>query len=146
MQLFELVIAMLLAIIALQYVGNKLRLPPSVALLIGGSLLAFLPGLPAISLNPGLVLVIFLPPLLMDGAWFIALSHLRRHMIGIVSLAFGAVIFTTIVVAAVTHALLPALPWASCAAPGAIVPPPDALSARAVLSRGNLPRPLSLLL
>ncbi|WP_157218020.1 Na+/H+ antiporter [Flavisphingomonas formosensis] len=144
--LFELVIAMLLAIIALHYVAHRLALPPAAALLGGGALLAFLPGLPVISLDPELVLVIFLPPLLMDGAWFIALRHLRRHMIGIASLAVGAVIFTTIVVALVAHALLPALPWAACAALGAIVSPPDAISARAVLQRVRLPRRLSILL
>lgn len=66
-QLFELVIAMFLAIIALHYAAHRLRLPPSVALLAGGALLAFVPGLPAISVDPGLVLVIFLPPLLMDA-------------------------------------------------------------------------------
>ena len=146
LQLFELVIAMLLAIIILHYVAHKLRLPPAVALLTGGALLAFLPGLPLITLDPELVLVIFLPPLLMDGAWFIALGHLRRHMVGIASLAFGAVIFTTIVVAVVTHALVPSLPWAACAALGAIVSPPDAISARAVLQRVKLPRRLSILL
>ncbi|HEX7873132.1 MAG TPA: Na+/H+ antiporter [Sphingobium sp.] len=146
MQLFELLVAMLLAIIALHYAAHRLGLPPAVALLTGGALLAFLPGLPVISLDPELVIVIFLPPLLMDGAWFIALRHLHRHMIGILSLAVGAVIFTTVVVALVVHWLMPSLPWAACAALGAIVSPPDAVSARAVLQRVKLPRRLSILL
>ncbi|CDM62417.1 putative membrane protein (plasmid) [Rhizobium favelukesii] len=64
--LFELVIAMFLAILALHYAAQKLGLPPSVALLARGALLAFLPGLPAITADPALVLVIFLPPLLLD--------------------------------------------------------------------------------
>jgi monovalent cation/hydrogen antiporter len=145
-QLFELVIAMLLAIIALHYAAHRLGLPPSVALLAGGALLAFVPGLPAITVDPGLVLVIFLPPLLMDGAWAIALVRLRRHMIGIVSLAVGAVFFTCAVVAVVAHLLFPSLPWAACAALGAIVSPPDAVSARAVLERVKLPRRLQILL
>ena len=145
-ELFELLVAMLLAIIALHYAAHRLGLPPAVALLTGGTLLAFVPGLPVISLDPELVLVIFLPPLLMDGAWFIALGHLRRHLIGIMSLAIGAVIFTTLVVAAVAHALMPSLPWAACAALGAIVSPPDAIAARAVLQRVHLPRRLSVLL
>jgi len=144
--LFELVIAMLFAVIALHWLAHKLRLPPAVALIAGGAGLAFLPGLPYISLDPGLVLVIFLPPLLMDGAWFIALRHLRRHLIGILSLAIGAVVFTTVVVAMVTHWLLPSLPWAACAALGAIVSPPDAVSARAILQRVHLPQRLSILL
>lgn len=144
--LFELVIAMFLAIIVLHFAAHKLGLPPSVALLVGGASLAFLPGLPAIALDPNLVLVIFLPPLLMDGAWFIALGRLRRHMIGIASLAVGAVVFTCGVVAVATHLVFPSLPWAACAALGAIVSPPDAVSARAVLQRVKLPRRLQILL
>jgi monovalent cation/hydrogen antiporter len=144
--LFELMIAMLFAVIALHYVAHRLRLPPAVALIAGGAGLAFVPGLPHVSLDPALVLVIFLPPLLMDGAWFIPLRHLRRHIIGIMSLAIGAVVFTTVVVAVVTHALLPSLPWAACAALGAIVSPPDAIAARAVLQRVHLPQRLSILL
>src|SRR5438105_2380505 len=97
--MFEMVIAMLFAIIALHWSANRLGLPPAVALIIGGALLAFLPGLPVVSLDPGLVLVIFLPPLLMDGAWYIALRHLKRHLLGILSLSIGAVVFTTLVVA-----------------------------------------------
>jgi Na+/H+ antiporter len=145
-EVFELVIAMFLAIIVLHYVAHRLSLPPAVALLAGGTALAFLPGLPVVSLDPELVLVIFLPPLLMDGAWFTAISPFRRHLIGILSLAVGAVIFTTLAVAVVAHWLMPSLPWAACAALGAIVSPPDAVSARAVLQRVRLPRRIMTLL
>ncbi|MBY5333231.1 Na+/H+ antiporter [Rhizobium leguminosarum] len=144
--LFELVIAMFLAIIALHYAAHRLGLPPSVALLTGGALLAFVPGLPAISVDPELVLVIFLPPLLMDGAWSIAVARLRRHVIGIASLAVGAVFFTCAVVAVVAHLIFPSIPWAACAALGAIIAPPDAVAARAVLQRVRLPRRLQILL
>ncbi|MGO4778027.1 cation:proton antiporter, partial [Lysobacter sp. 2RAB21] len=67
-------------------------------------------------------------------------------LIGIGSLAVGAVLFTCIVVAVVTHLLFPSLPWAACAVLGAIVSPPDAVSARAVLQRVKLPRRLQILL
>lgn len=144
--LFELVIAMLFAVIGLQWLAHKLRLPPAVALIAGGAGLAFVPGAPHIALDPDLVLVIFLPPLLMDGAWFIALRHLKRHLAGILSLAIGTVVFTTLAVAMVTHWLLPSLPWAACAALGAIVSPPDAVSARAILQRVRLPQRLCTLL
>lgn len=137
---------MFVAIIALHYAARRLRLPPAVALIVGGALLAFLPGLPVISLDPELVLMIFLPPLLVDGAWFIPLRQLRTHLVGILSLALGAVVFITAVVAVVTHALLPSLPWAACAALGAIVAPPDAIAARAVLQRVQLPHRLAILL
>jgi CPA1 family monovalent cation:H+ antiporter len=144
--LFELAIAMVMAIIALHYAAHRLKLPPSLALLIGGAALAFLPGLPAINVDPELVLVIFLPPLLMDGAWSIPVARLRRHMVGISSLAVGAVAFTCAIVALTAHLLFPSLPWAACAALGAIVAPPDAVAARAVLQRVRLPRRLQILL
>lgn len=144
--LFELVIAMFLAIISLHYIAHQLGLPPSVALLAGGAGLAFIPGIPAITVDPELVLVIFLPPLLFDGAWSIAVDRLKRHIFGIASLAVGAVLFTSVVVAVTAHALMPELPWAACAALGAIVSPPDAVSARAILERVRLPRRLQILL
>jgi CPA1 family monovalent cation:H+ antiporter len=146
MQFFELMIAMLLAIIALHFAARKLGLPPSAALLTGGAALAFIPGLPAVSIDPDLILVIFLPPLLMEGAWFIPFGQLLKHRLGVVSLAVGAVIFTTVAVAVVAHMLLPALPWAACAALGAIVSPPDAIAARSILERVRLPKRLSILL
>lgn len=145
-EIFELVIAMFVVVLALQYLAQRLSLPPAVALIVGGGALAFLPGLPAIELDPELVLVIFLPPLLMDGAWFTALAPFRRHLAGIASLAVGAVLFTTLVVAIVTKLILPDLAWAACVALGAIVSPPDAVSARAVLQRVKLPRRLGTLL
>ncbi|MDX4953657.1 Na+/H+ antiporter [Delftia acidovorans] len=137
---------MFVAVLVLQYLALRLRLPPSVALLIGGGALAFVPGLPAIQLDPELVLVIFLPPLLMDGAWFTALAPFRRNLGGVVSLAVGAVLFTAAVVAVVAKLMVPDLPWAACIALGAIVSPPDAVSARAVLQRVKLPRRLMTLL
>jgi Na+/H+ antiporter len=145
-ELFELIIAMFLVILALHYLARRLGLPPAVALLVGGGALAFLPGLPSVAIDPTLVLVLFLPPLLMDGAWFTAFAAFRRHMAGILSLAVGAVFFTAAVVAAVTKWLVPELPWAACVALGAILSPPDAVSARAVLQRVRLPRRLTTLL
>lgn len=145
-QVFELIIGMFLAVLVLHYLASRLSLPPAVALLAGGGALAFIPGLPVIELNPELVLVIFLPPLLADSAWFTALASFRRHLVGILALAIGAVLFTTLVVAVVMKLLVPALPWAACAALGAIVSPPDAVSARAALQRVKLPRRLSTLL
>jgi NhaP-type Na+/H+ or K+/H+ antiporter len=143
---FELIIAMFLVIVGLHYVARRLSLPPAAALIVGGGAVAFIPGLPAVAIDPELVLVLFLPPLLMDGAWFTAIAPFRRHMAGILSLAVGAVFFTTAVVAVVTKLLLPALPWAACVALGAILSPPDAVSARAVLQQVRLPRRLSTLL
>jgi CPA1 family monovalent cation:H+ antiporter len=143
---FELVIGMFIAVLALHHIAGRLGLPPAVALVVGGGALAFLPELPAIAIDPELVLVLFLPPLLMDGAWFTALASFRRHIAGILSLAIGAVFFTTAVVAIVARLLVPGMPWAAAIALGAILSPPDAVSARAVLQRVKLPRRLATLL
>jgi CPA1 family monovalent cation:H+ antiporter len=143
---FELIIAMFLVVLGLHFLARRLGLPPAAALIVGGGALAFMPGLPGIQIDPELVLVLFLPPLLMDGAWFTAIAPFRRHMAGILSLAVGAVMFTTAAVAVVTRLLLPELPWAACVALGAILSPPDAVSARAVLQQVKLPRRLATLL
>jgi CPA1 family monovalent cation:H+ antiporter len=143
---FELVLALLAATIFLHWAASRLSFPPSAALLLGGGALAFLPGIPEISLDPELALVLFLPPLLMDGAYYTAFGRFRRHLPGILSLAIGAVLFTTLVVAVTVKWLVPGLPWAACFALGAIVSPPDAVAARAVLQRVTLPRRLQALL
>ncbi|WP_114228135.1 MULTISPECIES: Na+/H+ antiporter [Sphingomonas] len=145
-QTFELVLLLLGAVVALQWLAEKVGLPPSSALLVGGGALAFLPGIPVIELDPELALVLFLPPLLLDGAYFTAFGRFRRHLPGILSLAVGAVVFTTLVVGVAVHLILPILPWPACFALGAIVSPPDAVAARAVLQRVQLPRRLQALL
>lgn len=137
---FELILALLALVVLLHWFALKLGLPPSTSLLIGGGLLAFLPGLPTVELDPELVLVVFLPPLLMDGAYFTAFGRFRRYLPGILSLAVGAVVFTTLIVGGAVHWLVPGLPWAACFALGAIVSPPDAVSARAILQNVALPR------
>ncbi|UUR08770.1 cation:proton antiporter [Sphingomonas glaciei] len=143
---FELVLLLLAAVVGLHAFADKLRFPPSAALLVGGGLLAFIPGLPQVTLDPELALVLFLPPLLFDGAYFTAYGRFRAHLPGIISLAVGAVVFTTCLVAVAVKWLVPGLPWAACFALGAIVSPPDAVSARAILQRVQLPRRLQALL
>ncbi|GJD48627.1 Sodium, potassium, lithium and rubidium/H(+) antiporter [Methylobacterium crusticola] len=143
---FEFILLLLVAILGLEVLAHRTRLPPAAALIVGGIALAFVPGIPAVSLDPDLVLVLFLPPLLMDGAYFTVWSDFRRHLGGILSLAVGAVAFTTLVVGVVAHLLVPALPWAACFALGAVVSPPDAVAAKAVLARVSLPRRLMVLL
>ncbi len=145
-EVFELVLALLGLVVALYLLAQKLLWPPSSALLIGGSCVAFIPGLPSMTLDPELALVLFLPPLLLDGAYSTPLGRFRQNLPGILSLAVGTVIVTTLAVGVVTHWLMPSLPWAACFTLGAIVSPPDAVSARAVLKSVVLPRRLTALL
>ncbi|KLU23707.1 sodium:proton antiporter [Caballeronia mineralivorans PML1(12)] len=143
---FKLVLLSLIVMIGLQLLAKRLRLPPAAALLVGGIAMAFVPGLPPVHLDPDLVIVVFLPPLLMDGAYFSVWEELKRNLGGILLLAIGAVAFTTLAVGVVTHLVVPGLPWAVCFALGAIVSPPDAVAAKAVLERLALPRKLMVLL
>ncbi|MDN7179588.1 Na+/H+ antiporter [Caballeronia sp. SEWSISQ10-4 2] len=143
---FKLVLLSLIVMIGLQLLAKRLRLPPAAALLVGGIAMAFVPGLPPVHLDPDLVIVVFLPPLLMDGAYFSVWEELKRNFGGILLLAIGAVAFTTLAVGVVTHLVVPGLPWAVCFALGAIVSPPDAVAAKAVLERLALPRKLMVLL
>ena len=138
--LFELVLALLAAALVLSLVAGRLGLPPAVALVVGGMALAVAPGLPAFDLDPDLIMVLFLPPLLLESAYFTVWRDFRAAIGPILSLSLGAVLFTTLVVGVVAHAVAPGLPWAACFALGAIVSPPDAVSAKAVLARVTLPR------
>ncbi|AOK49286.1 sodium:proton antiporter [Burkholderia sp. MSMB617WGS] len=143
---FKLVLLSFLAIVALELLAKRLKLPPAAALLVGGAGIAFLPGLPPVDLDPDLVLIVFLPPLLMDGAYFSVWEEFKRNVGGIMMLAIGAVAFTTFAVGLAVHLVAPGLPWAACFALGAIVSPPDAVAAKAVLERVALPRRLMVLL
>ena len=143
---FELIIFSLVVIIGLELLAKRLGLPPAAAQLIGGACIAFLPGLPAVEIDPEFVLLVFLPPLLMDGAYLTAWAEFKRNISGILLLAVGAVIFTTLVVGYLVHFLVPSLPWSTCFALGAIVSPPDAIAAKAVLQRVPLPRKVMVLL
>ena len=144
--IFELALVLLATVIVLHWAADRAGLPPSATLLVAGGGLAIIPGMPTVRFDPELALVLFLPPLLMNGAYFTAFGRFRRHLPGILSLAIGAVLFTTLVVGVVAHWLVPALPWAACFALGAVVSPPDAIAARAVLQRVQLPRRLQALL
>ncbi|MDP9096776.1 MAG: sodium:proton antiporter [Pseudomonadota bacterium] len=144
--LFELVLLLLAIVIPLELVARRLRLPPAAAQILAGMGLAFVPVEHRVQLDPDLILVLFLPPLLMSSAFFTVWRDFRTNISLIAALAVGAVAFTTAVVGVVTHLVLPSLPWAVCFALGAIVSPPDALAAKAVLQRVTLPPRLLVLL
>ena len=137
--LLELVLVLLAAAILLSLVAGRLALPPAAALVIGGMVLAFLPGAPSLDLDPDLILVLFLPPLLLASAYFTVWRDFRAEWHPILMLSIGAVLFTTFSVGLVAHWIAPGLPWAACFALGAIVSPPDAVAAKAVLQRIHLP-------
>ena len=143
---FELVLLLLAVVVGLELLARRLHMPPAAALIGGGIALALIPGTPDIELDPDLALVLFLPPLLMSSAYFTSWRDFRADLRIIMQLAVGAVAFTTAVVGVVAHWAVPSLPWAACFALGAIVSPPDAVAATAVLAQVSLPRRMVVLL
>lgn len=137
---------LLAAVVVLELAARRLRLPPAAAFVLGGLALALAPGTPDVALDPDLVLVLFLPPLLVSSAWFTPWRDFRANLRIILQLAVGAVAFTTLMVGVAAHLAMPGLPWAACFALGAIVSPPDAVAAKAVLAGVRLPPRIVVLL
>lgn len=136
---YEFLIVLLMAVVIFELVARRLHMPPALALIGGGAVLAFTPGLPSIVVQPELILLIFLPPLLLSSAYSTPWRDFIRNSAAIASLAIGAVIFTALSVAIVFHLFFPQLPWASGVALGAIVSPPDAVAAKSALENIKLP-------
>ena len=133
-------ISLLVAVAGLGTLSRLLDVPYPIVLVLGGLVLGFVPGIPEAELEPDLVLVLFLPPLLYSAAFFASLRDLRADLRVISLLAVGLVIFTACAVAVVAHALIDDLPWAAAFALGAIVAPTDPIAATAVARRLNVPR------
>jgi CPA1 family monovalent cation:H+ antiporter len=140
MHVFELLLVLLAACVALAVAAKRLNLPIAVTLVLGGMGLAFVPGLPVLVLDPELVLALFLPPLLQVSAYRTDWPSFRSHLRPILLLAVGAVFFTAGLVAIATKLFVPGLPWWAAITLGAIVAPPDAVAAASVLSRFKLPK------
>jgi monovalent cation/hydrogen antiporter len=143
---FELILVLMVVVLALELLARRIRMPPAAAFIIGGIALALIPGIPEIELDPDLALVLFLPPLLLASAYFTDWRDFRANLRIIAQLAVGAVVFTTVGVGVVAHLVEPSLPWAACFALGAIVSPPDAVAAKAVLQGLSLPPRMAVLL
>jgi len=133
----------LLAVVAaLATLAARIKIPYPILLVLGGLVLGFVPGLPRIELEPDVVFLLFLPPLLYVSALFTSWRDFRANLRPISLLAVGLVLMTTCVVAVVTHWALD-LPWAAAFALGAIVSPTDAtdaIAATAVAQRLGVPR------
>jgi len=142
MEVFEWTLVLLTAAVALTGIARRIGVPYPSLLALGGTALAFLPHAPDFRLNPELTLALFVAPVLMDTAFDTSLRDLKQTWIPVTSLVLVAVGLTTFAVAWVVHALVPALPWAAAVTLGAIVAPPDAAAASAVLRQLRLPHRL----
>ena len=136
----EAMVLLLCAVVGVALLGRRLKLPYPIALVIGGLGISLVPGLPAVRINPDLVFLLFLPPLLYAAGWLTSWHDFRANLRSIFLLAFGLVLFTTLVVGVVLHALIPAVPLSLAFAFGAIVSPPDAVAATAIARQVHLPK------
>ena len=145
MALFELTLVLLLAAVALTALSRRLEIPYPSLLALAGVGLAFVPGAPMIEIDPELALALFIAPVLLDSAYDTSLRDLKRYRLSLALLALGAVVFTAVVVAFVGWKMA-GLPIAAAIALGAIVAPPDAVAASAVLNQFKVPHRITAIL
>jgi monovalent cation/hydrogen antiporter len=135
-----LAIALGIVSILLSALGRRLPIPTAVLQVLGGLLVGLVPGAAALRVSPDLVFFVFLPPVLWAAAFFTSYRDFKANLRPIGLLAIGLVIATTAAVAVVARHLLPGIPWAAAVTLGAIVSPPDAVAAEAILKRLPIPR------
>jgi CPA1 family monovalent cation:H+ antiporter len=140
MDLLEVVLFLLLLSVALGWVARRLNFPYPIALVIGGAALGFLRELPQFPFDPQFILVLVLPPVLYQTALLTSWRDFKANIRPIGLLAVGLVIATTLAVGAALKFVVPDIPWAAAFVLGAIVSPPDAVAATAILTRLNVPR------
>jgi CPA1 family monovalent cation:H+ antiporter len=133
-------VALVVTTIPLVALARRVNISYPIVLVVAGLFLGFVPGLPKIQLDPDIVLLIFLPPLLYWASITAPTDVMLENAGQIGVLAIGLVIATTVAVAVVAHAIIPGLPWAAAFVLGAIVSPTDELAAIPVLEHFRLPR------
>src|SRR3954470_18798586 len=140
LQTIEEILGILAAVAALALLSRKVPIPYPILLVLGGLALALIPGLPRVPLNPELVFLFFLPPLLYPAALFTSWRDFHANLRPISLLAVGLVLFTTGITGYLAHYFIPGLPLAAGFVLGAIISPPDAIAATAIAERLRVPR------
>jgi CPA1 family monovalent cation:H+ antiporter len=142
MDAVEVVFGLFIVLAAIATLAQWIEVPYPILLVIGGLVIGLIPGLPRVEVDPDLVLLIFLPPLLYAATLAMHHRELRENLQPISLLALGLVLFTMAAVALVAHFSIRGLSWAAGFALGAIVSPPDPVAAVAIARRLGLPRRL----
>lgn len=140
MQDIALIIILLAVVTALSEITDKVKIPYPILLVMAGIGIGVFPGLPSISLDPEIIFLVFLPPILYAAAWETSWPDFKKAKRPITLLAIGCVIFTTCAVAWVAHTFIPILGWPEAFVLGAIISPPDAVAATSATKGLNLPK------
>ena len=135
-------LSLLLAVCLMAMVAQRVRLSAPIVFVVGGVLMGLVPDAPKITVPPQWMLLIFLPPLLMEAAFFTSLRDFQKNLRVILQLAVGLVAFTTVSVAAVGFFYIPEFTWALGFVLGAIISPPDAVAATSVIRAQRVPKRL----
>jgi CPA1 family monovalent cation:H+ antiporter len=141
----EYVLVLLLAAALLVRLADVFKVPAPIVLVLGGLGIAVVPGVKAIELDPDVVFLVFLPPLVYAAGWRTSPHELRAVMKPLAMLSIGLVFITAAVVAVVAHALVPGLSWAAAAVLGAVLAPTDAAASTAIFRRLGAPERVRLL-
>ena len=135
-----LIVALLMAVSMLSMLSEKLKVPYPIFLVLAGLVISFIPGIPVVTLNPDIVFLIFLPPILYAAAWNTSWREFWAARRTISMMAFGLVFFTSTAVALVMQLLIPGFPLAFGFLLGGIISPPDAVAATSVLQTVKVPK------
>src|SRR3954469_10244061 len=141
----ELLFALLFGAVLLVRVADHVRIPYPIVLVVAGVGLAFVPGLQDVDMDPHVVLLVFIPPLLLSAGWSSSPRELKAESRALGLLALALVLVTTSLVAVAAHELVEDLPWAAAFMLGAVVAPTDAVAAVATFSRVQVPERVRLL-
>ncbi len=141
----EFLLVLLLGAAALVRLAEFARIPYPIVLVLGGLAVGFVPGLPDVEVDPEVVFLVFLPPLLSAAGFSASPQALRAEAGALGFLTVGLVLLTTAAVAAVAHAVVPGLSWEASAILGAVVAPTDPVAAAASFSRMGVPDRVKLL-
>lgn len=135
-----LILILLFAVFMLVMLGQKLKISYPIFLVLAGLGIGFIPGMPRIEIDPELIFLIFLPPLLYEAAWYTSWNDFWKWKRPISLLAFGAVIFTSVIIAYISNSMIPGFTLALGFLLGGIISPPDAVAATSVLKHVKVPR------
>jgi len=137
-----LVISLVLAVLLLVMLGEKIKISYPIFLVIGGLFISFLPGIPVIQIDPQLVFLIFLPPILYEGAWYTSWPDFWKWRRSISLLAIVLVFFTSLVLAVVSQSMIPGFTLAMGFLLGGIIAPTDSIASISVLKGIKVPKRL----
>lgn len=136
------ILLLLVVVTTLAEITDRIKIPYPVLLVLAGIGIGLIPNLPTVEMNPDVVFLIFLPPVLYSAAWTTSWPDFKDSGRAISLLAVGCVLFTTIAVAAIAHYAIPGFGWAESFVLGAIISPPDAVAAAAAMKGLSVPKRL----